>query len=82
MYADLPLTDYDMKWLTGSAWQCCVDLHNPLSLPLRHQRSALCDPDGCTLDSAEARKNPYARLPLQFLFLAYLLSAANAAFIF
>lgn len=59
------------------AWQCCVDLHNPLSLPLRHQRSALSDPNGWTLDSAEA----YAQTPVQFLFSAYRLAVFNAAFI-
>lgn len=50
------------------AWHRCVDLHNPHPLPLRHRRSALSDPSGWTLDSAEASKNPYARTSVQFIY--------------
>lgn len=66
------------------AWHRCVDLHNPRPLPLRHRRSALSDPNGWTLDSAEACKNPYALASVQFIYLFFsvdLLPAFNAAFI-
>lgn len=67
MYADLPLTDYDIKWLTGSLTVLRWLAHNPFSLSRRHKRAALSDPNGWTLDSATACKNLNAQMPVQFL---------------
>lgn len=52
----------------------------PLPLPLRHQGAALSDPNGWTLDSAEACKKTLMQCLCNSFFSAYLLTV-NAAFI-
>lgn len=79
VYADLPLTDYDMKSLTGSLAVLCWPAQSP--------SCASEAPEVCTLWSQwlhirhcwGSQKNPAAHSPVQVLLSAYSLSVFHAA---